>query len=238
MDREQPFGLLCRWSEVSMIRVGIVEDNAGVRRTLQALLDDTPEFNCVCACGSGEEALKVIPRNPPDVVLMDLHLPNLSGIETTARLKQVLPKLSIIMITVYSDVESVFKALRAGACGYLLKRSSPEEILEAIREVSRGGAPMTSEIARKVVAAFQEPAAAKTEEEGLSRREREILEALCQGYSNQDIASRLSLSVETVRWHLKKIYEKLHVSSRTEAMAKFMSTSKPALAGGDPGQVL
>lgn len=209
-----------------MIRVGIVEDSAGVRRTLQAMLNDTPGFTCVCACGSGEEALKTITRDPPDVVLMDLHLPNLSGIETTARLKQDLPKLSIIMITVYADTDSVFKALRAGACGYLLKRSSPEEILDAITEVSKGGAPMTSEIARKVVAAFQEPTAAKTEDEGLSRREREILEALCQGYSNQDIASRLSLSVETVRWHLKKIYEKLHVSSRTEAMAKFMSSSK------------
>jgi len=210
-----------------MIRVGIVEDSAGVRRTLQALLNDTPGFTCVCACGSGEEALKTIPRDPPDVVLMDLHLPNLSGIETTARLKQVLPKLGIIMITVYADTDSVFKALRAGACGYLLKRSSPEEILDAVTEVSKGGAPMTSEIARKVVAAFQEPTAATTEEEGLSRREREILEALCHGYSNQDIASRLSLSVETVRWHLKKIYEKLHVSSRTEAMAKFMSSTKP-----------
>ncbi len=206
-----------------MIRVGIVEDSAGVRRTLQAMLDDTPGFTCICACGSGEEALKVIPKDPPDVVLMDLHLPNLSGIETTERLKQVLPKLNIIMITVYADTDSVFKALRAGAIGYLLKRSSPEEILNAITDVSKGGAPMTSEIARKVVAAFQEPTAAKTEEEGISRREREILEALCQGDSNQNIAAKLSLSIETVRWHLKKIYEKLHVSSRTEAMAKFMS---------------
>jgi DNA-binding NarL/FixJ family response regulator len=136
------------------------------------------------------------------------------------------------MITVYADVNNVFKALRAGACGYLLKRSSPEEILAAVTEVSRGGAPMTSEIARKVVAAFQEPAAAKAEEEGLSRREREILEALCRGHSNQDIAGRLSLSVETVKWHLKKIYEKLHVTSRTEAMAKFMVQPKdPRLTG-------
>lgn len=206
-----------------MIRVGIVEDSAGVRRTLQAMLDDTPGFTCICACGSGEEALKVIPKDPPDVVLMDLHLPNLSGIETTERLKQVLPKLNIIMITVYADTDSVFKALRAGAIGYLLKRSSPEEILNAITDVSKGGAPMTSEIARKVVAAFQEPTAARNEEEGISRREREILEALCQGDSNQNIAAKLCLSIETVRWHLKKIYEKLHVSSRTEAMAKFMS---------------
>jgi DNA-binding NarL/FixJ family response regulator len=196
------------------------------------LLDDSPGFACVCACDSGEDALKKIPRNPPDVVLMDLHLPNLSGIETTARLKQTLPDLNIIMITVYADVNNVFKALRAGACGYLLKRSSPEEILAAVTEVSRGGAPMTSEIARKVVAAFQEPAAAKAEEEGLSRREREILEALCRGHSNQDIAGRLSLSVETVKWHLKKIYEKLHVTSRTEAMAKFMVQPKdPRLTG-------
>lgn len=206
-----------------MIKVGIVEDNAGVRRTLQTLLDESPGFACTCECGSGEEALRLIPRDLPDVVLMDLHLPNLSGIETTARLKQVLPTLNIIMITVYADAESVFKALRAGACGYLLKRSSPEEILDAITEVSRGGAPMTSEIARKVVAAFQAPVPVKPEAETLSRREREILESLCQGYSNQDIADRLKLSVETVRWHLKKIYEKLHVSSRTEAMAKFMS---------------
>lgn len=212
-----------------MIRVGIVEDNAGIRRTLQALLDESPGFSCVCTCPSGEDAIKMIPRDLPDVVLMDLHLPNLSGIETTARLKQVLPKLNIIMITVYADADSVFKALRAGACGYLLKRSTPEEILDAITEVSRGGAPMTSEIARKVVAAFREPEAVKSEEEGLSRREREILEALCRGDSNQDIATHLSLSVETVRWHLKKIYEKLHVSSRTEAMAKFLSQPRAPL---------
>lgn len=209
-----------------MIKVGIVEDSTGVRKTLQALLDDTPGFACVCACDSGEDALKKIPKVLPDVVLMDLHLPNLSGIETTARLKQVLPNLNIIMITVYADVENVFKALRAGACGYLLKRSSPDEIISAITEVSKGGAPMTSEIARKVVATFQGPTTAKAEGDSLSRREREILDALCQGCSNQDIASRLSLSIETVRWHLKKIYEKLHVSSRTEAMAKFMVQPK------------
>lgn len=213
-----------------MIRVAVVEDSEGVRRTLQALLDESPGFHCTCACGSGEEAIKTIPRDPPDVVLMDLHLPNLSGIETTARLKALLPKLNIIMITVYADAESVFKALRAGACGYLLKRSSPEEILAALEEVSRGGAPMTSEIARKVVAAFQSvPSAAKSEEE-LSRREHEILDALCHGFSNQDIAGRLSLSVETVRWHLKKIYEKLHVNSRTEAMAKYLQ--KTTHSGG------
>jgi DNA-binding NarL/FixJ family response regulator len=216
-----------------MIKVAIVEDNAGVRQTLQALLDDTPGFTCVCTCDSGEVALKVIPRHSPDVVLMDLHLPNISGIETTVRLKQILPKLNIIMITVYADIENVFKALRAGACGYLLKRSAPEEILAAITEVSKGGAPMTSEIARKVVAAFQEPASAKTEDEGLSRREREILESLCRGYSNQDIAGRLSLSIETVRWHLKKIYEKLHVSSRTEAMAKYIGQTKDSKFPGE-----
>jgi DNA-binding NarL/FixJ family response regulator len=213
-----------------MIRVAVVEDSEGVRRTLQALLDDTPGIHCTCACGSGEEAIKAIPRDPPDVVLMDLHLPNLSGIETTARLKALLPKLNIIMITVYADAESVFKALRAGACGYLLKRSSPEDILAAIEEVSRGGAPMTSEIARKVVAAFQSAPPAATADEDLSRREHEILEALCRGFSNQDIAGRLSLSVETVRWHLKKIYEKLHVNSRTEAMAKYLR--KTTLSGG------
>src|SRR5215467_9056503 len=134
-----------------MISVAIVEDDKGTRRNLELLIGEAPGFSCVCACHSGEEALRVIPQVKPEVVLMDIQLPNLSGIECAAKLKQLLPALQIIMITICSDTEKVFKALRTGAVGYLLKRSDPEEILDAIREVQRGGAPMTSEIARKVV---------------------------------------------------------------------------------------
>ena len=142
------------------VSVALVEDDAGLRRSLERLLNLSPGFRCTCSCGSGEEALKLIPRNPPDVVLMDIHLPNRSGIECAAILRQQLPQLLIIMLTVYDDADTLFKALRAGACGYLLKRARPEEILEAINEARRGGAPMSSEIARQVVAAFQEPAPA------------------------------------------------------------------------------
>lgn len=203
-----------------MIAVAIVEDDTGTRRSLELLLSETPGFRCACACNSGEEALRLIPRAKPEVVLMDIHLQNLSGIECTARLKQLLPALQVIMITMYADTDKVFNALRAGASGYLLKRSSPEQILEAIKDVSQGGAPMTSEIARKVVEAFNQPTA-DMDENGLTRREQEILELLCRGYANKEIAENLNISFETVRWHNRQIYHKLQVRSRTEAAAKF-----------------
>jgi DNA-binding NarL/FixJ family response regulator len=223
-----------------MISVAIVEDNPGIRRTLTLLLEESPGFRCVCACGSAEEALRAIPRAAPDVVLMDIHLPNLSGIECTGRLKELVPKVQVVMITVYADVEKVFCALRAGASGYLLKRAAPEQILQAITEVSTGGAPMTSEIARKLVEAFKEtpPSAPPTVE--LSRREQEILELLSQGFANKEIAQNLNISFDTVRWHLKQIYDKLHVRSRTEAVVKFLGreggSSLPEAAGGLPGR--
>lgn len=204
-----------------MISVAIVEDDTGTRRNLELLIGEAPGFRCLCACGSGEDAVRVIPQVKPDVVLMDIHLPNLSGIECAAKLKQLLPALQVIMITMYSDTDKVFKALRAGAAGYLLKRSAPEEILEAIQEVQRGGAPMTSEIARKVVEAFKEAPASEGAEDGLTRREHEILELLCRGFANKEIAETLSISFETVRWHNRQIYHKLHVRSRSEAAAKF-----------------
>lgn len=206
-----------------MIPVAIVEDNAGTRQSLELLLNEAPGFRCVCACGSGEEAFRVIPRSKPEVVLMDIHLPNLSGIECTAKLKQLLPTLQVIMITMYADTDKVFNALRAGASGYLLKRSSPETILEAIKDVSQGGAPMTSEIARKVVEAFNQSPPADVAGEALTRREQEILEFLCRGYANKEIAESLNISFETVRWHNRQIYHKLHVRSRTEAAARFLT---------------
>jgi DNA-binding NarL/FixJ family response regulator len=156
---------------------------------------------------------------------MDIQLPDISGIECTAQLKQLLPSVQIIMVTVYEDTERIFKALRAGACGYLLKRCTPEELISAIREVQQGGAPMSREIARKVIVSFQEPVATTAEVEGLSPREREILELLAAGFPNKQIAARVGLTDGTVRWHLRHVYHKLHVRSRTEAALKFLSAN-------------
>jgi DNA-binding NarL/FixJ family response regulator len=207
-----------------MTRIAIVEDNKVIRESLVEFVQADPDCRCVCACATAEEALEAIPRNQPEIVLMDIQLPNLSGIECTAQLKRMLPTLHIIMVTVYEDTERIFKALRAGACGYLLKRCTPEELLSAIREVRQGGAPMSRDIARKVIASFQEPLTTAAEVEGLSPREREILELLAQGFPNKEIASRVGVSDGTVRWHLRHVYDKLHVRSRTEAALKFRST--------------
>jgi DNA-binding NarL/FixJ family response regulator len=155
---------------------------------------------------------------------MDINLPGMSGIEATARIKQHLPELQVIMVTVYRDHDQIFAALKAGASGYLLKRSTPEEVRQAIRDVRSGGAPMSAEIARRVVEAFHQPiksAGAGADEVKLSKRETEILEHLTKGLANKEIADRLDISVETVRVHLRRVYEKLHVHSRTEAAMKF-----------------
>jgi DNA-binding NarL/FixJ family response regulator len=213
-------------------RVAVVEDDAGLRHSLERLLDLSPGFRCVCACNDGEEALKFIPDKLPDVVLMDIHLPNRSGIECTALLRQQLPRLRIIMLTVFDDADTLFKALRAGACGYLLKRARPEEILEAISEAMRGGAPMTSEIARQVVATFQQTPPPDQPTANLSRREKEILNSLLRGFANKDIATHLAISIFTVKNHLRHIYEKLHVRSRTEVLLKFRDT--PATRSNGP----
>ena len=208
-------------SKAAATTVALVEDDAGLRSSLERLLSLSPGFECICSCGSGEEALRQIPRDPPDVVLMDVHLPNRSGIECTALLRQQLPNLQILMLTVYDDADTLFKALRAGACGYLLKRARPQEILEAIGEVQRGGAPMSSEIARQVVAAFAEPVPMGVADDGLSRREHEILDHLLRGFSNKEIAAGLCISLFTVKNHLRHIYEKLHVRSRTDVLLKY-----------------
>jgi DNA-binding NarL/FixJ family response regulator len=212
-----------------MIKVAIVEDDKGIRQSLEWLLESSPEFSCVAACGSAEEAWTLLPKAAPQVVLMDINLPARSGIECTVRLKELLPSVQVVMITVYDDSEKVFNALRAGASGYILKRAEPEKILQAIREVHAGGVPMSGEIARKVLSTFREPTpiSAPADEQNLSRREQEILELLAQGDSNKDIASKLSISIETVTWHLRHIYSKLHVRSRTQAALKFLSLRKP-----------
>jgi DNA-binding NarL/FixJ family response regulator len=178
----------------------------------------------IYVCATAAEALKEIPKCQPDIVLMDIQLPDISGIECTAQLKQLMPSVQIIMVTVYEDTDRIYKALRAGACGYLLKRCTPEELIDAIHEVKQGGAPMSREIARKVIASFREPATSASEVEGLSPREREILELLANGYPNKEIAARVGLTDGTVRWHLRHVYNKLHVRSRMEAALKFLST--------------
>jgi DNA-binding NarL/FixJ family response regulator len=224
-----------------MTRIAIVEDNKVIRESLVEFVQADPGCSCVCACATAEEALRSIPNHKPDIVLMDIQLPNASGIECTAQLKQLLPSVQIIMVTVYEDPERIFKALRAGACGYLLKRCTPEELLAAIHEVRQGGAPMSREIARKVIASFQEPLAASVAVEGLSPREGEILELVAQGFPNKEIASRVGLTDGTVRWHLQHVYHKLHVRSRTEAALKFRSAQAPppeSARGDGPARTL
>lgn len=211
-----------------MTRIALVEDSAPMRRNLERMLKRTTGMKCVCVCGSAEAALQEIPQHRPDVILMDVNLPGASGIECTARLKQALPETEVIMLTVYEDTASIFSALKAGACGYLLKRSAPGEILDAIANVRTGGAPMTSEIARKIVTAFQSAAPARDEKVTLSAREQEILELLSQGKVSKEIASQLAISYHTVRVHLKHIYEKLHVRSHSEALLKFMADKSGA----------
>jgi len=203
-------------------RVAVVEDNATFRRFLVDLIDGTTGCHCVAACRSAEEALATIPAQHPDVVLMDIHLPGASGVVCTARLRDLAPKTQVLMLTVYRDIKMIFKALKAGACGYLLKRSDGQEILDAITEVRAGGAPMTSEIARLVVRSFQSPLAAPPDAEPLTQREQEILALLADGLSNKEIAAKLFISFFTVRSHLMHIYEKLHVRGRTEAAAIFL----------------
>ncbi len=207
-----------------MTKIAIVEDNRVIRESLAEFVQRDPDCKCVYAGATAAEALKEIPKFQPDIVLMDIQLPDISGIECTAQLKQLMPSVQIIMVTVYEDTDRIYKALRAGACGYLLKRCTPEELIDAIHEVKQGGAPMSREIARKVIASFREPATSVTEVEGLSPREREILELLANGFPNKQIAARVGLTDGTVRWHLRHVYNKLHVRSRMEAALKFLST--------------
>jgi DNA-binding NarL/FixJ family response regulator len=204
-----------------MTRVAIVEDNRTTREGLETIINLSSDYRCVCTCPTAEDALKDLPGQQPAVVLMDIQLPGMSGVECVAQLKELLPATQVIMVTVYEDPDRIFRALRAGASGYLLKRATPEQVLNAIREVQQGGVPMSGEIARKVIAHFQNQNVSTAEVETLSAREREVLELVVHGFSNKEIADRLSVTVEAIRWHLKHIYHKLHVHSRTEAALKF-----------------
>lgn len=202
--------------------VAIVEDDSVLRNSLEWLINETAGFRCVCACPTGEDAARRLPEFQPQVVLMDLNLPDMSGIECIHKLKGILPKLHVIVLTVYEDSEHIFRALKAGASGYLLKRAGPENVLAAIKDARDGGAPMSSQIARRVVDSFHNPVPDEKEEMKLTERESEILALLSQGHSNKEIADKMSVTVSTVRTHLSHIYEKLHVRSRTEAIIKYL----------------
>lgn len=202
--------------------VALVEDRLEVREHWARVLDSFGDFTCPCACASGEEALQLIPGFQPEIVLMDIFLPRMSGIECTARLKTLLPDTRILILTASDDEEMVFPALEAGADGYLLKHSAPGELRHALLDVLQGGVPMTSGIARRVAEYFRKRGRGKSQLVRLSPREKEVLDLLSRGYGNKEIADKISLSVETIRSYLKTIYEKMHVHSRAEAVAKYM----------------
>lgn len=205
------------------INVSIVEDDRRIRESLAILISGGENLQCVSTHPTAEDALADLPRVNPDVVLMDINLPGLSGIECVRRLKAQLPKLQILMLTMYEDDEKVFQSLVAGASGYLVKRTSPAELLKAISEVHGGASPMSGKIARTVVEYFQKVQnGAAAPQECLSKREEEILNLLVKGYRYKEIADELSIGFETVRSHLKNIYDKLHVHSRTEAVVKYL----------------
>jgi DNA-binding NarL/FixJ family response regulator len=204
------------------IKVAIVEDNDKIREGLAGIIDGSDGFECLAAYESAEEALRLLPAYKPDVVLMDIQLPKMSGIVCVERLKAQNPDIQVMMLTVYEDDEKIFKSILAGASGYILKRTPPAELLESIRELHEGGSPMSDQIARKVVQAFQQMGKSSKETENLSDREMEILSYLAKGYHDKEIADKLFLSIKTVRTHLRNIYKKLHVRSRTEAVLKYL----------------
>jgi len=204
------------------VNLAIVEDNPGFRESLARMLNDATGFRCTHSYRTAEEALRGIPATPPDVVLMDINLPGMSGVECVRRLHAVVPRVRVIMLTVYENTENIYAALKAGASGYILKRTSPVKLLEAIRDVVDGGAPMSSAIARKVVQSFQESPPAGMNVENLSGREQEVLDLLAKGYLYKEISDQLNLSLGTIKTYVRRIYEKLHVQSRTEAVIKYL----------------
>lgn len=211
------------------IVVCIVEDDPPVRQMLANWVRHATGFHCAGTHASGESALTALPAEKPSVVLMDINLPGISGIECVRRLKPLLPGTQFVMLTVYEDADHIYNALMAGASGYLLKRMTRKELLAAIKDVHAGGSPMSSNIARKVVQSFQRQGAQPSEKDDLSSREREVLELLARGYLYKEIADTLHITVPTVNTYIRRIYEKLHVRSRAQAVAKF--TYFPGVAG-------
>jgi len=204
------------------ITVSIVEDNDQLRGTLARVISRAEGFRCLSQYPDAESALEGFPKDPPEVVLMDINLPGMNGVECVRRLRTLIPKTQVVMLTVYEDTENIFNALAAGAAGYLLKRTTSSELVEAIHEVHRGGSPMTTHIARKVTQSFQRAGPSSQPTENLSEREQEVLDCLSQGFLYKEIAEKLGISYETVHTYIRRIYEKLQVRTRTEAVAKFL----------------
>lgn len=205
-----------------IIRVSIVDDEVDLRENIAGYVDAAKGFRCVSVHSSAEEALERLPHEKPDVVLMDINLGGMSGIECVLKLKPLMRETQVVMLTVFEDTDKIFSALAAGASGYLLKRMPPEKLLEAIREVHEGGSPMSAPIARKVVQSLQNPKAVVDETAELSPREREVLDGLAEGQAYKQIADKLNVSIHTVRNYIRRIYEKLHVRSSAEAVAKYL----------------
>ena len=208
------------------ISVSIVEDDAQVRASLARLIDSSPGFRCVSQHGSAENALSEIPKMNSEVVLMDINLPGINGVECVRRLKPQMPTTQVIMLTVYQNTEHIFNALAAGATGYMLKQTPPAELLSAIRDVQGGGSPMSGHIARKIVQSFQQTGMAAAEAQSLSPREAEVLDLLAKGFLYKEIADQMKVTYATVHTHIRHIYEKLHVRSRTEAVAKHLNHNR------------
>ncbi len=205
------------------IKVAIVDDDEGIRSSLAALIRRASSLRLAGDYPDAETALREIPRNQPDVVLMDINLPGMNGVECVRQLKSVLPAAQVLMLTVYEDSDSLFNSLKAGASGYLLKRTASARLIEAIRDVYAGGSPMTPQLARRVVQFFASPTqSASPATSGLTPGEKEFLDQLSKGYAYKEIADRMNISIDTVRSYVRTVYEKLHVHSRTEAVVKYL----------------
>lgn len=204
------------------IKVMIVEDDDDVREALRMLISGSDGYDCIAACRSAEEALGIIPQKQPQVVLMDINLPGMNGIECVVYIKNTWPDIQVMMLTVFDNTDEIFKSLTAGATGYLLKKTQPAKLLEAISELVKGGSPMSGEIARKVVQTFARPIKQPFPEANLTAREEEILTYLSKGFLYKEIAAALFISIETVRTHIRNIYQKLQVRTRTEVVLKYL----------------
>lgn len=204
------------------IKVALVDDDEGIRTSLAALIRREPAFRLVGDYANAETAVMEIPQHRPDVVLMDINLPGMNGVECVRQLKGALPQVQFLMLTVYEDSDSLFNSLKAGASGYLLKRTASERLLDAIRDVHDGGSPMSPQLARRVVMFFNQPAATESTMARLTAGEREFLDQLAKGYAYKEIADRMNISIDTVRSYVRTVYEKLHVHSRTEAVVKYL----------------
>lgn len=204
------------------IKVALVEDDEGIRSSISALIRRAPALRLAGDYPDAETALKEIPRRPPDVVLMDINLPGMNGVECVRQLKSTVPAVQFMMLTVYEDSDSLFNSLKAGASGYLLKRTAASRLLEAIQDVYDGGSPMTPQLARRVVQFFTRATEGASPVSRLSPGEREFLDQLAKGYAYKEIADRMSISIDTVRSYVRTVYEKLHVHSRTEAVVKYL----------------